>query len=186
MIAQDAIALGFTGPFGSGSTTSARIIAERKGYHIVRLSEIIKSRWEESHPDQQYTRSDLQNLGNQIRIDANSPGALVTQALLELEESEERIDRLIIDGIRNLGEIERLRSKFESRFYLFALECEQSERWERVKLTYENQGLTIDDFNLDNEEDKRHERCDVRGRTTRRRGSWRLVASGSHTRCRGH
>jgi dephospho-CoA kinase len=157
MILSNAIAIGFTGPFGSGSTTSARIIAEHKHYHVVRLSELIKSRWDADHPGQEYTRSDLQRLGNQIRVEANDPGALVVQALRELDEGENQIDHLIVDGIRNLGEIERLRSRFESRFYLFALECEQSERWERVKLIYESQKLTVDQFNLDNEEDKDQE-----------------------------
>ena len=65
--------------------------------------------------------------------------------------------RIVIDGIRNLGEIDYLRDRFGHRFFLFALECQKSQRWERLRPVYERAGLTQADFDADDKRDKDEE-----------------------------
>lgn len=158
MIAKDAVAIGITGPFGSGSTTGAQFLKDAKDYMHVRLSKFVKEEWERKHPGQSYTRTDLQNLGNDMRKMAKNPGILVERALGELESETTTFSRIAFDGIRNLGEIEALRARFGLHFYLFAFECQPSGRWDRVKeKEYFPKGLTEVDFTSDNDEDRDQE-----------------------------
>lgn len=157
-ISSDATVIGLTGPFGSGSTTAAGILSERKGFLHVRLSQVVKDKWHEENKGTQPTRSDLQKLGNRIRVETKDPGQLAHSTLERLSQHSEPLDKIVIDGIRNLGEIEALRKVFGLRFYLFAFECQPSERWERVRgKEYEPYGLTEAQFVSDNEDDKDQE-----------------------------
>jgi deoxycytidylate deaminase/dephospho-CoA kinase len=158
MINSDATVIGLTGPFGSGSTTAAGILAERKGFHHVRLSQVVKDTWQEQNKEKVATRSDLQKLGNRMRLESKDPGILVARTISKRSSSDTRIEKLVVDGIRNLGEIEALRKLFGLRFYLFAFECQPSERWERVRgRECESIGLTETQFISDNEDDRDQE-----------------------------
>src|SRR6516162_7560880 len=65
--------------------------------------------------------------------------------------------RSVFDGTRNSGEIQYLRKRFGHRFFLFALECPASERWERLKPQYEARGETFQSFTADDKRDKDEE-----------------------------
>src|ERR1017187_2238900 len=80
-IAPSSSVIGLTGPFGSGSTTSARILASRRGYKTVLLSGIIADRWKKTNPGRAPSRADLQALGNEIRLTSENPGALAEIAV---------------------------------------------------------------------------------------------------------
>jgi deoxycytidylate deaminase len=156
-IEPKAIAIGLTGPFGSGSTTTAEILEGRMGYSRFRLSDLLAERWQKEHPAEPNKRMDLQSLGNKVRIESKNPGALADQAIKKLETDQKSLNHIVFDGIRNLGEIETFRDRFGQHFYLFALECPASERWERVEPQYKRQGLALEHFTADNERDRDQE-----------------------------
>lgn len=158
VIAAKATAIGLTGPFGSGCTTAAELLKLRKKYVPASLSEIVKRRWQKRNPNQVPTRSDLQALGNQLRKDSKNSGYLAQEAIRQLEKDSEAYTHLVFDSIRNLGEIETLKERFGRRFYLFALDCPTSERWERVgPEEYEARGRTLADFGFDDGRDRDEE-----------------------------
>jgi deoxycytidylate deaminase len=158
MINSKAIVLGFTAPFGSGCSTAAQELKVKKGFHYVKLSSVIRKEWQVLHQNQTPTRSDLQKLGNELRVKNKNPGILVQKCIEDLEALPDKIEKIAIDGIRNLGEIKVLQNTFQLRFYLFAIQCKQSERWERIRASeYEPNGLTEQHFAEDNERDRDQE-----------------------------
>jgi len=156
-ISSSASVIGLTGPFGSGCSTSAQILASRRGYKSFLLSSIIVNRWRKKNPKGTPSRGDLQALGNEIRLNSENPGSLAEIAIGELERDTNEWNSIAIDGIRNLGEIEVLRERFGPHFYLLALECPPSARWERLESVYMQNGLTREDFLRDNDRDRLQE-----------------------------
>ena len=158
-LSTEALAIGITAPFGSGSTTAAESLSQRMKmkFKHCKLSDLLVARWRRENPRSRAKRPDLQSLGNRVRWDAKDPGALVQQALQILARKRACYKRLVFDGIRNLGEVERLRATFGQRFYLFAVECPASERWERMRHTYESQKKTMEDFTVESERDRDQE-----------------------------
>jgi hypothetical protein len=77
---QKAIAIGMTGPFGSGCTTAASILSERMGFVPRRLSTQLPELWEPEKHGRAATRSDLQDLGDRLRK-ANHGGILAEKSL---------------------------------------------------------------------------------------------------------
>jgi dephospho-CoA kinase len=151
--------IGLTAPFGSGCTTTAEILKAKLNFHIVRLSDVVRKEWTAKNPGRNATRADLQTLGNQIRKSAQNPGELARLALESVTDGS--ILKLAVDGIRNVGEVEFLRETFGRKFYLVALECPQSERYERLEQA--DLYADIDRFREDNERD-RNERTDMDSR----------------------
>jgi len=149
--------IGLTGPFGSGCTTAAKILASRRGYKSFLLSSIITDRWKKENPGKVPSRADLQVLGNEIRMQSGNPGALAEIAIGELDREARKWNSIVIDGIRNIGEIEVCRERFGPRFYVLAMECPASERWRRLSGSYRKQGLDLEDFLRDNERDRLQE-----------------------------
>lgn len=153
-ISKSASVIGFTGPFGSGCSTAAEILVARRGYRSFLLSSIVSDLWKQENKNRPPARADLQELGNEIRRKSGNPGALAEIAIGQLEQDAKEWNSVVIDGIRNVGEIEVLREKFGRRFYLIALECPASERWRRLQSVYTKNKLTIEDFLRDNERDR--------------------------------
>ena len=60
---MEKIIVGLTGPFGSGCSYVAKNILCSDEYEYISLSDILK----EEIGDAEYTRSDLQDKGNQLR-----------------------------------------------------------------------------------------------------------------------
>ena len=159
-IKRATIAIGLTGPFGSGCSTAAKILGDRKDYTNVRLSQVIQDKWNVLHPNQKPTRKDQQEIGNQLRNGSGDPGILAKESLTALEASSTVFDKLVFDGIRNIGEIETLKDYFGGRFFLFAIECPPSDRWERVRPLYEQNtsaAEALKTFMSDSERDKHQE-----------------------------
>lgn len=71
-----------------------------------------------------------------------------------LEEFRDEDRRLVVDGIRNLGEINRLRDIFGYRFTLFSILSSADARWSRISSKYTDNKLTRDDFDDDDERDR--------------------------------
>lgn len=149
--------IGLTGAFGSGCSTGARHLRDERGFKLLRLSDIIRAKWKETRGvGVEPSRSDLQRLGDQLRQEGN-PGVLASLALAPLTP-EELGELLVIDGIRNVGEVERLQEVYGYRFTLIAILSSSEARWGRIGSTaYLGQGLSELDFHQDDTRDRNEE-----------------------------
>lgn len=149
------IAIGLTGAFGSGCTTAAKHLRDNRGFTVLRLSEPIRSKWQELHPGEAEKRPDLQQLGDQMRQESGG-GVLIDLALGSLGDNVS--EKLVIDGIRNTDEVERLRDEFGYSFTLIGVLASSTTRWERISASaYTDHGLTEDDFHRDDTKDRNEE-----------------------------
>jgi deoxycytidylate deaminase len=113
----------------------------------VKLSDVVRTEWSSRTPDRKPTRAELQSLGDDMRRTAG-PAVLATRSLEGVQVGDN--SKIVIDGIRNYGEVAFLRSQFDSAFFLFAMECNASERWGRVTHEYRS----IDEFAMDDSRDR--------------------------------
>jgi deoxycytidylate deaminase/dephospho-CoA kinase len=146
----ETVVVGFTGAFGSGCTTAAKLLRDERGFKLLALSSSLRALWSKDHLTSEPQRFDLQKLGDQLRQQSGL-GILVDKSL---EESKDEDRRLVVDGIRNLGEINRLRDIFGYRFTLFSILSSADARWSRISSKYTDNKLTRDDFDDDDERDR--------------------------------
>lgn len=130
--------IGITGPFGSGKSTAATFF-ESKGFRKIRLSSFLEDFLKSK--GKPVTRRDLQDLANQWR-EENGSGFLAQKALDFIRENN--IEKAVIDGIRNLGEVRTLKQK--TNFILLGIVADRSIRYERIKHAPEREDLTPDLF----------------------------------------
>lgn len=97
------VIIGITGPFGSGKTT-ASVYFETKGFFKIILSSFLEE--ELGKQGKEITRENLQDLGNLWRKQ-NGSGILAQKALDYIFANN--IEKVVVDGIRNLGEVEVLK-----------------------------------------------------------------------------
>ena len=147
--------VGLTGAFGSGCTTTAKHLRDKRGFSLVRLSDPIKTEWAKAHTSEP-TRLDLQRLGDELR-QSNHPGILVELALRAAEKAGALPEKVAIDGIRNVGEVEHLRNVYGYRFTLIAILASVDARWDRIGSNYTDNGLDRSDFVADDVRDKNEE-----------------------------
>lgn len=151
---ESRLVIGLTGPLGSGVSTTSRVLAS-KGFHRVSVSDAIKVEYKKKNsvdpdaplPRTSEIRNQLQDLGNQGR--QTHPGYWLEKAL-------ERVPTgvpLVIDGIRNLGEVIWLRERFP-KFFLVAVIADSESRWERVAGDY---GRNLGEFERDDARDSDEE-----------------------------
>src|ERR1700686_4790596 len=108
--------IGLTGAFGSGCTTAAKYLRDTRKFVSIRLSDPIRTAWGNANKGDP-SRLELQRLGDEIR-QGSHPGILVELAFKELaDKNSGRLPPdLVIDGIRNVGEINYLRDTYGYRF----------------------------------------------------------------------
>ena len=151
------LVIGLTGAFGSGCTTAARHLRDEEHFEMVRLSEALQTEWQKRNAGKEPSRFDLQKLGDELR-QKGGPGIVVDMAIANLKARQAVPEHLVIDGIRNLGEIERLRDIFGYRFFLIAVLASIDDRWGRIGSTaYIDKGLTQADFIRDDQRDGNEE-----------------------------
>ena len=147
--------IGFTGAFGSGCTTAAKHLQHEHGFIYIALSQPLRAQWATDHPGSTPSRHDLQRLGDAIR-EAHGAGELVRRSLATLQASLP--DRIVVDGIRNLAEIDELESRFGYDFTLIAVLANAKARWDRIGTEkYRDVGLTEADFGQDDARDRNEE-----------------------------
>ena len=163
---SDQFIIGLTGPIGSGCTTlSNGLASEFYGYKRISVSNLIKNKFREIHgkeptlkdygPD---WRAELQDIGNRGRAgefaDGKDPQKDYKSYWVEKALDTVQGDNLVIDGIRNIGEVEWLRKQFP-QFWLVAVYGDYSTQWARVKDTslYPNEEI----FKRDNQRDSGEE-----------------------------
>ncbi|MCJ7645767.1 deaminase [bacterium] len=169
-IGKDRLIIAFTGSLGSGVTTAAKHLVktlpskvykvtgdkwdekpqEEIGGGAYRLSRLIEEEagknGEKRNSKGEFDRKLLQRLGNELR--RKDIGYLSRTLLERIEVIEGKIGGksegpIIIDGIKNSGEVAYLR-KF-SNFFLFAIDTPKEIRWERVKEKYGGMQSNFDD-----------------------------------------
>lgn len=126
--------IGITGPFGSGKTTAASFF-ENKGFYRITLSSFLEV--ELQRKEQEITRKSLQDLGNLWRGKMGS-GILAVKSLRFI--SENNIEKAVVDGIRNVGEIEQF--KKNSNFTLIGVLANKNVRLERLQKLKRREVLT--------------------------------------------
>lgn len=117
--------IGLTGPFSSGCTTAAYYLSEGDPqFRKIKLSDVLRNVGGDGD------RNELQDRGNELRK-AEGHHALVVRGLSALLSGESAPDRVVIDGIRNLGEVRWLQHALGDRFALFAVVGDFQERYDR-------------------------------------------------------
>lgn len=121
------IILGFTGPICSGCSYISKTLAEKHGYHYRKLSDIIKKYIK---PEDAKDVGKMQDMGDQLRSQRGVE-VLVEETIEDTKSLGEKIDKIIIDGIKNSGEVEALQTF--SNFFLFSIHAEKESRLKRAK-----------------------------------------------------
>lgn len=146
--------VGLTGAFGSGCTSAAEHLRDAKGYFPIPLSHTLRAEWKVRHGAAEPQRHDLQRLGDELR-EEHGRDVLVSRGLDELDGTAELV---VVDSIRNLGEVEALRERFGDKFSLIGVLATPDDRWYRIGAQqYTNNGLTQADFLEDDARDKEEE-----------------------------
>jgi deoxycytidylate deaminase/dephospho-CoA kinase len=141
------LVIGFTGAFGSGCSTACGYLRHERGFTMIALSDPLKAIWEKRTSNRNYTREDLQKLGDEIRKE-QGPGAVVKLAFEGVPQDYEH--PIVVDGIRNVGEIEALRDRFGYAFSLIAVLARRDDRWDRIgQSAYLDKSLGKSDFDDD-------------------------------------
>lgn len=130
--------IGITGPFGSGKSTAASLL-EKKGFTRITLSSFLEE--ELNKNGKEITRQNLQDLGNVWREEFGS-GVLAKKANEYILKNS--LEKVTIDGIRNLGEVEEF--KKSSKFVLLGIVADRDVRFERVRKLKTRENLTKELF----------------------------------------
>ncbi|MBU0706964.1 hypothetical protein KKG41_01180 [Patescibacteria group bacterium] len=170
MLESNRFIFGLTGSLGSGVSTSAKYLVKSLGsktYKITgkgwnsgtpigvkneayKFSRIIEEEAENRGNSKPFKRELLQKIGNELRQKDN--GYLAKEILKRIDIVEGKVTSkssypIIIDGIKNSGEITEFR-KYHN-FFLFAIDANFDKRWGRKKLAYQG----IKKFKEDDERD---------------------------------
>jgi len=144
---SDKLIIGLTGSLGSGCTALSTAL-EKEGFERISVSQPIKKRFRELHEGKDPTpesygpdwRAELQDIGNRGRRgdfadhddrSADHSAYWIEAALKDSNIQPEQSD-IVVDGIRNLGEVAWLRQKY-SRFWLVAVYADYETRRKRLR-----------------------------------------------------
>jgi dephospho-CoA kinase len=120
--------IGITGTIASGKDTVKKILQSKFNCYTISLSSIIKAELEKKK-NKNFNRKDLQDLGNELR---RKYGKKIL-AMLAVEYLQRDKEVIIVDGIRNPGEVDYLREKFKDKFVLIGVDAPAEIRFERIK-----------------------------------------------------
>jgi dCMP deaminase len=138
--------IGVTGAKASGKGEVAELF-KRKGFIYTSLSDRVREE-ATARGMINYTTKDLQDVGNDLR-ERFGNGVLVMRTLKMVEKGK----NYVIDGIRNIGEIEEL--KKEKDFFLIAVDAPQKKRFERlIKRGRSSDPKTLPEFLLMDDRDR--------------------------------
>lgn len=159
--------IGLTGSLGSGCTTLSKAL-ENNGFRRISLSDPIKDKFRELHPGKEPTfesfgkdwRAELQDIGNRGRrgefADDTEDEHNNYWIGLALQKVGNYQGDLVIDGIRNIGEVQALRDTYpQPKFWLVAVYADYETRWNRIEEgnRYPNQKTFNRDDHRDSQED---------------------------------
>lgn len=134
--------IGITGTIASGKDSVKRILQSKFNCYTVSLSSIIRAELEKKK-NSNFSRKNLQDLGNELR---KRYGEHIL-AMLAVEYLQKNKEVIIVDGIRNPGEIDFLREKFKDKFVLIGVDAKPEIRFERIKRrNYNSDPKTWEEF----------------------------------------
>jgi len=159
--------IGLTGPIGSGCTTlSNGLASEPNNYKKVSVSDLIKNKFRELHSKEPTLkdygpdwRAELQDIGNRGRngdfVDNKDSSKNYRSYWVEKVLENVDGDNMVIDGIRNIGEVEWLRKQYP-QFWLIAVYADYVTQWARTKGSglYPNEEIFKRDNQRDSGEDE--------------------------------
>jgi deoxycytidylate deaminase len=138
---RQGVVIGLTGSFGSGCSTVGQILAETGEFHVESLSAAIKKEAQKRGIEPE--RRVLQDLGDELRKPQGRRHVLARKAIQAAHDNL-GTRALVLDGIRNLGEVEWLRQRY-SRFYLIAVDASRDTRYGRLKGSYGKNEAVFDE-----------------------------------------
>lgn len=121
------VVIGLTGTIGAGKDIVREYLKQKFNCFYVKLSEILKNEIEKKRG--KLSRKLMQDSGDEMRRKYGTH-ILAKVAIDYLPRNKELI---VIDGIRNLGEIDYLRKNFGKNFVLIAIDSKPELRFERLK-----------------------------------------------------
>jgi len=135
------IVIGLTGTIGSGKNIVAEILKSRFDSWYVSLSSVIRAEIEKKR--RVLSRTSLQDHGDELR--KKYGGHILAKLAVEYLQRNKKV--IIIDGIRNPGEIEWLKNRFGNDFILIAIDAPREMRYERtIKRNRENDPKSWEEF----------------------------------------
>jgi dephospho-CoA kinase len=138
--------LGITGTMGSGKGAAVEYL-KTKGFEHYTYSDILRDIAGKRNIEP--TRENLQKLGLDIKIESRNMGVLSQEMLKKI-----KTDKAIVDGVRNVDEIEELKKK--KGVYILGVTAGQRVRYKRMrKRNREGDPVTFSEFKrLDNLENR--------------------------------
>ena len=137
---ESLLTIGLVGPFGSGKSTLTKII-EEQGFSSVRLSQFIEEEIKKKNIQGDNKRKILQDVGNSLRKQYGAD--ILTKKALELAVRN-HASLLVIDGIRNVGEIEYL--KKNSTCFIVGITSDVKARYKRLQNVQGRQSTSFVEF----------------------------------------
>ena len=131
--------LGITGAFASGKSTAA-VFFVSKGFARIELSSFLAQEIRQ-RSQEKITRKHLQDEGNKMRAKYGA-GILAKKALEQIEQQKQ--ERVVIDGIRNMSEVEALCSN--PNFLLLAVVSDRAVRFNRLQEHPRREALDLQTF----------------------------------------
>ena len=113
-----------TGSLGCGKSFVSKFFKD-KGYTSFVLSDVLRD-YAKQHGIEE-TRENLQNIGNKLRIEN---GVNVLAKILYEKAKEKNLNKILVDGIRNPGEVDFFR-KFKN-FFLIAIDASREKRFKML------------------------------------------------------
>lgn len=102
---NDGIIIGLTGTFGAGKGTVAEIL-KKKGFVQLVMSDVLREECRKKGIKE--SRDNLLIMGNKLRAESGS--GIIMKRLID-KAKEEGYEKVIIDGLRSIGEAEELKKK---------------------------------------------------------------------------
>jgi dephospho-CoA kinase len=118
--------IGLTGTMGSGKDVASEYIKKNFSCFYVKLSEVLFNEIEKKRG--RVTRKVLQDSADELRK-VYGGGVL---AKVSIEYLPRNRDFIVLDGIRNPGEIEYLKKNFPNSFFLIGIDATPETRFERM------------------------------------------------------
>ena len=141
--------IGLAGTMGSGKAVVKDYLMKKYNCYYVSLSSIIRAEFERRKTG--FSRKTLQDQGNEMRKKYGN-GIFAKLSISYLPRDKELI---IVDGIRNPGEIEYLKKEFGNKFFMIGIDAPQKIRFERiVKRARPSDPKTWEDFVVLDERDQ--------------------------------
>lgn len=150
-LSRSNLVIGLTGPFGSGCSEMATVLTDKSfGFHLLKISDDIRQEVQNAgrtiEKGKPGWRRLLQEYGNKRRKKDSSYWA--KKVVEKIDKSDIGSEAIVIDGLRNLQEVQEFRKIF-TKFFVVAVCAERDQRWKRVQNDYNG------DFNEFKKDDRR-------------------------------